>query len=164
MARLIIIASVGKNGELGKDNNLIWRFKEDMRFFKENTIGHKIVMGYNTLTSLPGLLPKRSHIVLTHKDLKIEGIIVFNDYLKLIDYLKTLDEDVYIIGGASIYRLFINLADEIVLTEIEKEDKEADVYFPPFNKSLYDKDIIKENEEEDIKYEFVRYRRKKDER
>ena len=65
MKNITMIAAVGKNLELGKDNDLIWHFKEDMKFFKENTINKPIVMGMKTLESLPQLLPKRSHIVLT---------------------------------------------------------------------------------------------------
>lgn len=160
MAKLIIIAAIGKNRELGKDNGLIWRFKEDMKFFKESTIGHKIVMGYNTFKSLPRLLPERFHIVLTHQDLNIEGVKVFNDFESLVTYLKSLDEDVYVIGGASIYKLFIDIADELILTEIEAEEEHADVYFPEFNQENFDRSVIKDNEENEIKFSFVRYRRK----
>lgn len=160
MAKLIIIAAIGKNRELGKDNGLIWRFKEDMKFFKENTIGHKIVMGYNTFKSLPRLLPERSHIVLTHQDLNIEGVKVFNDFESLVTYLKSLDEDVYVIGGSSIYKLFIDIADELILTEIEAEEEYADAYFPEFNQEDFDKSVIRDNEENEIKFSFVKYRRK----
>ena len=160
MAKLIIIAAIGKNRELGKENNLIWRLKEDMKFFKENTTGHKIVMGYNTFESLPKLLPNREHIVLTHKDLKIEGIKVFNNFKMLTEYLQELDEDIYVIGGSSIYKLFIDYADELILTEINAECLDADVYFPTFEKEDYEKETIKELEENDIEYAFVRYRKK----
>lgn len=67
MTKIIIIAAIGKNGELGKNNNLIWHLKEDLKFFKEVTTNHIIVMGYNTFKSLPCLLPNRTHIVLTHR-------------------------------------------------------------------------------------------------
>jgi len=160
MAKIIIIAAIGKNNELGKDNKLIWNLKEDLNFFKEKTTGHKIVMGYNTFESLPKLLPNREHIVLTHKDLQIEGIKVFNDFKVLTEYLQILDEDVYVIGGASIYKLFIDTADELILTEIEAECLDADTYFPKFNLDDYDCEIIKDNEENNIKYSHVRYRKK----
>lgn len=161
MAKLIIIAAIGENNELGKNNNLIWRLKDDMKFFKENTMGHKIVMGYNTFESLPRLLPGREHLVLTHRNLAVEGIKVFNNLVELTKYLSTLDEEVFIIGGESIYKLFIDIADELILTEIDALCENADAYFPSFNKQNYEQSLIKENKENDINYKFVRYRRKK---
>lgn len=160
MANIKIIAAIGKNLELGKDNDLIWHLKEDMKFFKENTMNHKVVMGYNTFKSLPGLLKSREHIVITRKDLDIPSVMVFHDFDSLISYLDNINEDVYIIGGASIYKLFIDIADELILTEIDKE-AQADVYFPEFNKDNYVRKVIKENEENGIKYKFVSYRRVK---
>ena len=71
---LSIIAAIGKNNELGKDNDLLWRFPEDMKFFRETTMGHKIVMGRKTFESLPKLLPGRGHIVLTRQDLEIPNV------------------------------------------------------------------------------------------
>ena len=65
MKNVTMIAAVGKNLELGRNNDLIWRFKEDMKFFREQTMGKPMVMGYNTFLSLPGILPGRKHIVLS---------------------------------------------------------------------------------------------------
>ncbi|MCM1052373.1 MAG: dihydrofolate reductase [Ruminococcus sp.] len=161
MSKLIMIAAVGNNNELGYKNNLIWRLKNDLKYFKDNTMNHKIVMGYNTFVSFPKLLPGREHIVLTHRDLQIEGVMRFSSYEELIQYLQTLEEDVFIIGGASIYKLFINDVDEMLLTEINAEFREADAYFPEFNKNDFDKDVIGINEENGINYQFARYRRKK---
>ncbi len=159
MAKLIIIAALGKNSEIGKNNQLIWHLKEDLQFFKAKTTNHKIVMGYNTFKSLPKLLPNRDHLVLTTHKLNIEGIKVFASFAELINYLNTLDEEVYIIGGSSIYRLFLPVADELLLTEINAEDKEADAYFPDFNISDYEKTILKEVTEQDITYHHVLLRR-----
>lgn len=159
MAKIIIIAAIGKKRELGKENKLIWHLKEDLKFFKENTSNHKIVMGYNTFVSLGRLLPNREHIVLTHKDLEIEEVKVFHEFAELLNYLNTLDEEVYIIGGASVYKMFIKYADELLLTEIN-DSREADVYFPEFNRENYDRELIKAVKEEDIEYIHVRYRRK----
>lgn len=159
MAKLIVIAAIGKNRELGYNNHLIWKIKEDMKFFKENTIGHKIVMGYNTFLSLPSSLEKREYIVLTHKNIKIDNGQVVHNFQELLDYLQGLDEDVFIIGGSQIYQLFIKYADELLLTQIDEEEKRADVYFPEFREEDYQKEIIKESIENNIKYSFVRYRR-----
>lgn len=160
MAKIKIIAAIGKNRELGRNNDLIWHLKEDLQFFKEETTGHKIVMGYHTFLSLPKLLPKRTHIVLTHHEIASPEVIVFSEFEKLLNYLQTLEESIYIIGGSSIYQLFLDYADELILTEIEEEAK-ADVYFPLFNKEEYEKELIGEHTENDIRYKHVRYRRLK---
>lgn len=161
MKNITMIAAVGKNLELGKDNELLWRIPEDLQFFKQQTLGKKIVMGKKTLDSLPGLLPKRTHIVLTHQELEpSERLIVFHDITELKEYLQQLREEVMIIGGAQIYQQFIDDADKLVLTEIDGE-KEADVYFPSFNKNDWDQEILCEHQYEDIKYKHLVYTRKK---
>ena len=161
MKNITMIAAVGKNLELGKDNELLWRIPEDLQFFKQQTLGKKIVMGKKTLDSLPGLLPKRTHIVLTHQELEpSERLIVFHDITELKEYLQQLREEVMIIGGAQIYQQFIDDADKLVLTEIDGE-KEADVYFPSFNKNDWDQEILCEHQYEDVKYKHLVYTRKK---
>lgn len=159
MAKIIIIAAVGKNLELGYNNDLIWHLKEDLKFFKEQTMGHKIVMGYNTFTSLPNVLPGREHIVLTHQEIANEKVKVYHDFNELLKYLNSLNEDIYIIGGASLYKLFIDIADNLLLTEIDATYEQADTYFPKFAKNNYQKEIIKEITENEIHYTHVCYRR-----
>ena len=160
MNNITMIAAIGKNNELGKDNNLIWKLKEDMHFFKENTIGKPIVMGINTFNSLPKLLPHRKHIVLTHQNLKIDNVLIYHDMNELLNYINSKNEEIMIIGGASIYKLFLDYANKLLLTEIDDEEKNADVYFPNFNKNEWNYNIIKEVEEDNIKYKHVRYLRK----
>lgn len=159
MTKIIIIAAIGKNGELGKNNNLIWHLKEDLKFFKEVTTNHIIVMGYNTFKSLPCLLPNRTHIVLTHQKIEQKTVTVFNKFSDLYKFLNKIDEEIFIIGGASLYSQFLPYANEIYLTEIDAEEKEADVYFPKFDKQDFNKIVIKEIEES-VNYKFVKYQRK----
>ena len=84
-----LIAAIGKNNELGKDNDLIWRFKEDMNFFKEQTMNKPIIMGMNTYNSLPKLLPGRQHIVLTSKERELDPqIIVVHSVEQLLKFTK----------------------------------------------------------------------------
>ena len=106
-----IIAAIGKNYELGKDNDLIWHIKDDLANFKRLTMGKKIVMGENTYKSLPKKLDGREYIVLSYKLKSIDNGLVFNDFSKLLEYLRSLDEEVMIIGGARIYKLFLAYAD-----------------------------------------------------
>jgi len=162
MNNLILIGAIGKNNELGKDNKLIWYIPDDLKFFKENTINHNIVMGYNTFLSLPKLLEKRKHIVLTTKNISFPNEVeVLHDKESILNYIKTIDDDVYIIGGASIYKQFINDSDRMILTEIDEECKDADAYFPHFNKNDWIEEEISKKEYKDIKYRHVLYKRKK---
>ena len=162
MNRLIIIAAVGKNMELGYKNDLIWHIKEDMKFFKENTINHHVLMGKNTFISLPNMLPNRKHIVLTtfNKSNFPDEVIVVNSIDEFNELKKEINDDIYIIGGAKVYGEFINVADEIILTEIEDEFKEADVFFPKFKYEDYDKRIISENKNNNPMYKHVSYKKK----
>lgn len=158
MGKIYLIAAVGKNNELGKDNELIWYIKEDLQFFKNTTMNKTIVMGYNTFKSLKRVLPNRKHVVLTsHNDLPDE-VACFNNIDDVLNYIKDIDE-VYIIGGASIYKLFINLCDGMYLTEIDKE-YDADVYFPEFDENDYNVKVLTKIKNDDLNYTRKLYERK----
>lgn len=136
-----IIAAVGKNLELGKNNDLIWHFKEDMRFFKETTTGHTVVMGRKTFESLPKALPNRRNIVISsNSDYVAEGAEVVTDINDI--YSLAENDEVFIIGGGKIYSRFINDADKLYLTEIDAAEPSADVYFPSFDKAEYIREVI----------------------
>ena len=148
-----IIAAIGKNRELGRGNDLIWHIKEDLKNFKNLT------MGKNTYESLPKHLEGRKYIVLSSSLSNIENGLLFNDFSKLLEFIKVLDEEVMIIGGSSIYKLFLPFADKLYLTEIDSEEA-ADVYFPEFNKEDYECNVVSTNEVDGLKYSFVIYERK----
>lgn len=153
-----IIAAIGKNNELGLNNDLIWHLPIDLKFFKEKTLNQNIVMGYNTFVSLGRILPNRKHIVLSFEKVRLPlEVIQFNNLDDLNNYIK--DKDVFIIGGASMYKQFIDKADKLYLTEIDDTHK-ADVYFPNFDKSLFDKKILGTNSDNGINYTFTLYERK----
>ena len=155
-----IIAAIGKNNELGKDNNLIWHIKEDLANFKKLTMGKKIVMGANTYHSLLKKLEGRTYIILSKSITNIEGATIFSDFNELLDYLKSLDEEIMVIGGASIYKLFLPYADKLYLTEIDAAAA-ADVYFPIFNKNDFNIVKIENRTDDNLKYKFVEYVREK---
>ena len=163
---LIMIAAIGKNNELGKDNGLIWSLSKDMKFFREKTKNSVIVMGRKTFNSLPRILPNRKHIILSqgkdfNKELD-ENVVVIEDSEKLIRYCKELaqTEDVFVIGGASIYRMFMEFADRMYLTRIEQEDGSADVYFPEIDESKWEQTVLTEEEENGVRFAFVEYDRR----
>lgn len=160
MKNLTLIAAIGKNGELGKDNQLIWRIPEDMKFFKSATINKPIVMGINTLNSLPKLLPNRKHIVLTHREVELSPeIMVVHNMEDLLKYIQTLNEEVMVIGGAQVYSQMIKYADKMLLTEIE-ESAPANVFFPNIDMDIWKSELLSEHQYNDIKYRRLVYRRK----
>ena len=159
MGRITLIAAIGKNRELGKNNDLIWRIPEDLKFFKDNTVGRPIVMGLNTLNSLPKLLPNRKHIVLSHIDVDLDPqIVVVRSLEELLKYIETLDEEVMIIGGAMVYSQMIKYADKMILTEVNKES-DADVYFPEFSLDEWNREVLSNHQYNDIDYNHVVYTR-----
>lgn len=155
-----IIAAIGKNRELGKNNNLIWHLPNDLKFFKEVTSNHTIIMGRKTFDSLPRMLPNRKHIVLTSSENLPSEVEVYKELKQLLEQYKDSTEEIFVIGGASIYSQFLEHSDKLYLTEIDEEEKSADVFFPEFNKSNYTSELIRENEDNGIKYKHMVYRRK----
>jgi len=160
MNNLSLIAAIGKNNELGVNNTLIWHFKDDMKFFKNNTMGKNIIMGRKTLESLPKLLPGRTHFVLTRSDIEIEGVYVFHNIQDILSYIEESKEDFVVIGGASIYQEFIDYCNMLLLTEIDDTYSDADVYFPKFNKEEYTSEILEEHNDNNIEYKMVKYLKK----
>lgn len=153
-----IIAAIGKNRELGKCGNLVFHLKDDMKFFRETTTGHKIVMGRKTWESLPGKLKNRTNIVISSHDIKDAD----KHYSNIEDFIKKYEdanEEVFIIGGASIYNAFLPYADNLYLTEIDSS-VDADVFFPEFDKSNYSREVIKKGNEDDLDYSIVKYTKK----
>ncbi len=138
-----MIAAVGKNLELGKNNDLIWHFKEDMKFFKETTMGHPVIMGRKTFESLPKALPGRKNIVIsTNPEYKADGAEVVASVEEAIKLAEAENTEAFVIGGGRIYTEFLPYADNLYLTEINAECPDADTYFPEFNKSDYIKEIV----------------------
>lgn len=161
MMNVTMIAAVGKNLELGKDNKLLWHLPEDLQFFKEQTMGKPIIMGKKTLDSLPRLLPGRLHLVLTHQQLEeTEQIKVFRDLDSLVEFIKELNQEVMVIGGAQVYKQMLDYSDKMILTEIDAET-EADAYFPSFNKDEWEQEVLCSHEDKGIKYRHLVYQKKR---
>lgn len=160
MNNVSMIAAIGENNELGKDNKLIWHLPNDLKFFKETTMGKDIIMGSNTFYSLPKLLPGRRHIVLTSKNIENNQILILHTKEELIEFLKQIKKEVMIIGGASVYTQLLEYADKLYLTEIESSKYDANAYFPKINYQEWEKEILGTNEDNGISYKHVLYKRK----
>ena len=157
-----IIAAIGKNYELGANNTLLWHLPGDMKFFRETTRGATVVMGRLTYESIGRPLPNRRNIVISKKsDLSPEGAEVYPSLEAAMETAKQSDGDIFIIGGASVYEQSLKYADELILTEIDCEYPEADVFFPRFDRAEWKGELIAENSDDGVNYRHVRYLRQR---
>ncbi|WP_299683177.1 dihydrofolate reductase [uncultured Tenacibaculum sp.] len=160
---ITIIAAIGQNNELGKDNDLIWHLPADLKRFKKVTSGHHILMGRNTFESIGKPLPNRTSVIITrNNDYFKDGCLIADSIEKAIEL--TEGKDAFIIGGAQIYEQTLQkkLADRLDITIVHKTF-EADVYFPEIDTSIW-KEVSREDFKADEKnkydYSFVSYERK----
>lgn len=155
-----IIAAVGKNRELGKNNGLIWHLPNDLKYFRSVTDGKTIIMGRRTFESLPRILPNRHHVVLSLGSDFPDEVERFTSLDNLFEKYDKIKEEVFVIGGESIFSSFIHKSDKLYLTEIDAECFDADAYFPLFDKNEYDRVVLGNNSDNGINYEHVLYRKK----
>lgn len=174
---IILIAAISANSGLGKSNgDLLFHIKEDMKNFQDYTEGQLCVFGRKTFESIVhqtgGALKKRTSIVLT-SDVNYEskyGEIAYTSIDTIINHHKTMgdkDKKVFICGGSEIYSLFMEFADQIILTHINKHVEESEIFYPMSLQDSYNFVPIEESEEYytekyDAYYKFVRYTRARD--
>lgn len=161
---LALIAAIDRRRAIGYQNKLLYWLPNDMKRFKALTTGHTIVMGRRTFESLPkGALPNRRNIVLsTSPGLELPGAEVFRSLEEVLAACRA-DEQVYIIGGASLYRQALPLADRLCLTEIEAEAPQADAFFPEIDTSAWQeksREPHPADEKHPCPYAFVDYVRR----
>lgn len=157
-----MIAAVAKNNAIGYQNKLLYWLPNDLKRFKALTTGHTILMGRKTFDSLPkGALPHRRNVVISHTVTSLPGCDVYPSLEAALQSCGP-DEDVYIIGGASLYRQALPLADRLCLTEIDDTPAEADVFFPDYHQDW--KEVSREEHDIDERhhqrYAFVDYEKK----
>lgn len=159
-----IIVAVAKNNAIGKDNQLLWHLSEDLKRFKKLTTGHTIVMGKNTYYSLPRRpLPNRTHIVLTDiADEQVDDCVMAYSLEDAIEKMNPAEEN-FIIGGASIYKQFLQHADKLYITWVH-ESFDADTFFPVLNENEWQveskEDFPDPDEKNPFPYSYVIYSRK----
>ena len=158
-----IIAAIGKNRELGKNNKLLWHIKADMERFKKLTRNQIVIMGRKTYESLPAKfrpLPHRVNIVVTRNPKNVAfnnhpSLIIVGSIDEALKKAKTFNKEIFIAGGASIYKQTLEIADKLYLTIVEKNYPDADAFFPPY-KTHFPKIISQtEGEENGLKYRFL---------
>ena len=159
--KLIEIAAIGQNRELGQGNAMIWHLPADLKFFRQQTQGHAIVMGRKTFESLPKKLPGRHHIVISSTMPASEDVEVFESLDAFFDAYKHHDQTVYVIGGGMLYGELLPYCDELVLTHVEAADPQAEVFFPAFDLDDFVVEPIDEGVDGGLATRHVRYIRKK---
>lgn len=130
---ITLIAAIAKNNAIGFQNKLLYWLPDDMKRFRALTTGHTIIMGRKTFETFPkGPLPNRRNVVLSRQDITIPGAEVFPSLEEALSSCQS-DEDIFIIGGASVYAQAISFADRLCLTEVDDSPEDADAFFPNFS-------------------------------
>lgn len=159
--RVTLIAALGRNRLIGKDNRMPWHLSEDLKRFKALTLGHPVVMGRKTFQSIGIRLPGRDNIVITRSHaFAAPGCRVVHSLAEALSVAQGAAE-VFVIGGAEIYALALPLADRLQLTEFDVE-LEGDAYFPNFDRSAW-REVWRESRSTEgpqrLRYDFVTYDR-----
>ena len=151
-----IIVAIAENGVIGDNNALLWNIKEDMRRFRTTTTGHPVIMGRKTYESIGRPLPKRTNVVITRSDTTFEGCEVAHSLEEAVAMFPA-DEEVFIIGGAQIYKQALPLADKLYLTVVHR-NYDGDTSFPEIDYSEW-QEVAREEfdrgEEYDYPFTFV---------
>ena len=162
MSKLSIIVAVAENRAIGYENKLLYWLPNDLKRFKALTTGHTIIMGRKTFESLPkGALPNRRNIVLSRQMMDFPGAEHFTSLQEALAHCQT--EEVFIIGGASVYQEALPLADQLFVTHIEDTPAQADAYFPKISSDEWE--IISDeahfkDEKHTFNYRYINYKRK----
>ena len=159
---LNIIAAIGRRGELGRDGDLVWHISEDLKHFKRLTLGHTVIMGRRTWESLPkGALPERRNIVVTtNPEYSAPGAEIASSLADAVR-MAADDDEIFIIGGGSVYEQAVNAADRLYLTQIEAEAEDADTFFPAVDPSQWEIEEMGEpaRSRDGVEYHFITLRR-----
>jgi dihydrofolate reductase len=156
--KVSLIVAVAENNVIGKDNDLIWHLPNDMKFFKETTQNHHVIMGRKNFESIPERfrpLPNRTNVIITRQqNYKAEGCIIVNSIEEALEIAKSNeDNEPFIIGGGQIYKLALdaNLVDKIYLTKVHQKF-DGDTFFPSLNSNW--KEIEKTENKADEKHKY----------
>lgn len=156
---ITIIVAASENNIIGNDNKLIWHLSNDLKRFKELTIGHHVIMGRKTFESMPRSLPNRTNVIVTRKkDYLAENAIVTNSLHEALS-VASEDSQPFIIGGGEIYKIAMNICDRIELTRVHHHF-EGDTSFPEIDKSKWiesNRILNKKDDKHDYDFTFITY-------
>ena len=157
---IILIAAVGENGEMGRNNELLWHLPGDLPRFKQLTMGSPIIMGRKTFDSIGRALPGRLNIVLTaNKEWQADGVSVASSIETALELAKSASsEKIFVIGGGQIYKLFLAYATALEMTEVA-DSPAADTYFPNFSGGDFKQTARQSISDTNPTFDYVTYRR-----
>jgi dihydrofolate reductase len=151
---ITLIAACSKNRVIGKDNKLIWNLPEDLKRFKDLTLGNPIVMGRKTYESIGKSLPGRLNIILTkNRDFKADNCLIYNNIYDMLEIYQ--QSNLFVIGGGEIYNMFLPHAKKIELTLIDK-DFEGDTFFPELGSDWIESNV-EINSNGEFEYKYITY-------
>lgn len=151
---ITLIAACSKNRVIGKDNKLIWYLPEDLKRFKDLTLGNPIVMGRKTYESIGKSLPGRLNIILTkNRDFKADNCLIYNNIYDMLEIYQ--QSNLFVIGGGEIYNMFLPYAKKIELTLIDK-DFEGDTFFPELGSDWIESNV-EINSNGEFEYKYITY-------
>ena len=162
---LSLIVAIAKNNVIGKDNKLIWHISEDLKRFKSITSGNTMLMGRKTFESLPGILPNRKHVIITRDDkyaVDSDQVDIISDLDSFIKNHENSEEEIFVIGGAEIYKQLLPHCKKLYLTKVY-ESFEGDTHFPEIDFSKYDIEYSSDkmiDEKNGLTYSFINLVRK----
>ena len=162
---LSAIVAASEDNAIGKDNDLLWRLPDDMKFFKTTTSGHPVIMGRKTLESFKRPLPNRENIVITrNRDYAPEGVHVTHELTEAINLAESFKpKEAFILGGGEIYNMALDHCDRVYLTRVHERFPQAEAHFPEMNPDKWDL-VWEEHHEVDERhaypFTFKRYDRK----
>lgn len=160
-----LIVAIAEENVIGKDNKLIWHLSEDLKRFKSITSGHTMLMGRKTFESLPGVLPNRKHVIITRDNnysVNSDQVSIITDLDSFIKEHENCDEEIFVIGGAEIYKQLLPHCSKLYLTRVHKSF-EGDTFFPEIDFSQFVKEYESDritDEKSGIEFSFINLIRK----
>ncbi|MFL2693356.1 MAG: dihydrofolate reductase [Gammaproteobacteria bacterium] len=154
-----LIAAVDKNLAIGKEGKIPWEIKEDLKFFREQTLDSAIIMGRATFDSIGRPLPRRKNIVMTRSPAQREGVYEVTSKEEALKEASIFSEKINIIGGEFIYKEFLAIATRLIITKVNIVVNSPDAYFPKWKEEEWKEVSRKDSSESDIEFSFVEYLR-----
>ncbi|MEY2923726.1 MAG: hypothetical protein RLZZ337_266 [Bacteroidota bacterium] len=162
-----LIVAIAENNAIGKDNQLLWRIKEDLQLFKRTTEGHVVIHGRKSFESVGKPLPNRTNIIITrNKEYVAQGAFVVHSLDEALKFGEKLEQngELFILGGAEIYKQSLDLVSRLYISNVHASPTDADAFFPPVDYSKWEKVKSQAYSQSDVNefgFEFCLWERKK---
>lgn len=159
-----LIAAVARDWAIGRDNNLIWHLRDDLKLFKETTRGHTVVMGRKSYEAIGRPLPQRRNVVITRQtDMRIDGVELMHSLEEVLAAFEESGEEIFILGGGELYKQTIGMAHRLYISHVDASFPDADTHFPEFDPSewvLLEEQKFEADDRNEFAFRFCCYERK----